>query len=220
MTLAFADPDTDAIDLFVIPSDDLDQIPKGAQAWAQAQGFMGQLGRCITVPSAEGAISCALVGYGTAASRLRGRFHIGVAARKLPHGIYQIVSDLPAVDMEEAALGWLLETYRFDYYISPSARAAMLVAPMGVDAVSLAIIAAGEAMTRDLINTPASDMGPYELEEAFRALAKDHDAEVNVILGDDLLSANFPMIHTVGRASTRAPRLLDMRWGTMGPKLT
>ena len=75
-------------------------------------------------------------------------------------------------------------------------------------------------MTRDLINTPASDMGPYELEEAVRALAKDHDAEVNVILGDDLLSANFPMIHTVGRASTRAPRLLDMRWGTTGPKLT
>ena len=220
MTLAFADTDTDAIDLFVISSDDLDQIPQGAQAWAQAQGFMGQLGRCITVPSAEGAISCALVGYGTAASRSRGRFHIGVAARKLPHGIYQIVSDLPAVDMEEAALGWLLETYRFDYYISPSAPAAMLVAPKGVDAVSLAIIAAGEAMTRDLINTPASDMGPYELEEAFRALAKDHDAEVNVILGDDLLSANFPMIHTVGRASTRAPRLLDMRWGTTGPKLT
>ena len=220
MTLAFADSDTDAIDLFVIPSDDLDQIPKVAQAWAQAQGFTGQLGRCITVPSAEGTISCALVGYGTAASRSRGRFHIGAAARKLPQGTYQILSDLPAVDMEEAALGWLLETYRFDYYISPSARAAMLVAPMGVDAVSLAIIAAGEAMTRDLINTPASDMGPYELEEAFRALAKDHDAEVNVILGDDLLSANFPMIHTVGRASTRAPRLLDMRWGTMGPKLT
>ncbi|MCO4848323.1 MAG: leucyl aminopeptidase family protein [Yoonia sp.] len=220
MTLAFADTDVDAIDLFVIASDDLDQIPQNAQAWAQAQGFTGQLGRCITVPSADGTIACALVGYGTAASRARGRFHIGAAARKLPQGTYQIISELPVADLEEAALGWLLESYQFDHYISPSAPAAMLVTPKGVDAARIAIIATGEAMTRDLINTPASDMGPYELEEAFRALAKDHDAEANVITGDDLLSANFPMIHTVGRASTRAPRLLDMRWGTTGPKLT
>ncbi|MFT5064969.1 MAG: leucyl aminopeptidase [Yoonia sp.] len=220
MTLAFADSDVNAIDLYVIPSDDLDQIPQTAKAWANAQGFTGQLGRCLTVPSAEGTIGCALVGYGTAGSRARGRFHMGAAARKLPQATYQIVSELPLADLEEAALGWLLESYCFDYYTSPSEPAAMLVAPKGVDAARLAIIAAGEVMTRDLINTPASDMGPYELEEAFRALAKDHDAEVNVIAGEDLLSANFPMIHTVGRASTRPPRLLDLRWGKKGPKLT
>ena len=220
MNLAFADPDINAIDLFVIHSDDLGQIPQTAQTWATAHGFKGQLGRCLTVPSTDGTIACALFGYGTAAQRARGRFHIGAAARKLPQGAYKIVSQLPLAEMEEAALGWLLESYSFDQYISPSEPAAMLVAPVSIDAARLSIIATGEAMTRDLINTPASDMGPYELEEAFRALAKDHDAEVNAIIGDDLLAANFPMIHTVGRASTRAPRLLDMRWGSKGPKLT
>ena len=220
MTLAFADADVDAIDIFVIPSDDLDQIPPQAQAWAVTMGFTGQLGHCLTVPAADGSIACALVGHGTAQTRARGRFHLGAAARKLPQATYRIASDLPAAQMEEAALGWLLESYRFDDYISPSAPAAQLIAPQNIDAVRLSLIAAGEAMTRDLINTPASDMGPAELEDAFRALAKDHDAEMNVIVGDDLLPANFPMIHAVGRASTRAPRLLDMRWGTTGPKLT
>ena len=122
--------------------------------------------------------------------------------------------------MEEAALGWLLETYRFDRYVKPAGAVASLVAPKGIDAKRIEVIAAGEVLTRDLINTPASDMGPFELEEAFRALAHAHQAEVNVILGDDLLPANFPMIHAVGRASTREPRLLDMRWGTKGPLLT
>ena len=220
MTLVFAEPDANAIEIFVIPSGDLDQIPKHAQAWATSHGFAGQLGRCLTVPAPDGSIACALIGYGTPQARARGRFHIGGAARQLPQGTYKIASELSVTELEEAALGWLLETYRFDYYISPSAPAAKLVAPAAIDAGRTAIIAAGEAITRDLINTPASDMGPAELEDAFRALAKDHDAEVNVILGDDLLSANFPMIHTVGRASTRAPRLLDMRWGAIGPKLT
>lgn len=145
---------------------------------------------------------------------------VGAAARKLPVQVYRIVTDLPASEMEEAALGWLLESYRFDKYVKPAAVPAQLVAPKGIDAARIAIIAEGEALTRDLINTPASDMGPAELEDAFRALAKQHGADVNVIVGDDLIFANFPMIHAVGRASVRAPRLLDMRWGDAGPMLT
>jgi leucyl aminopeptidase len=152
--------------------------------------------------------------------RKRGRFFVGAAARKLPVATYRIVSDLPRPELEEAALGWLLETYRFDRYVKPAGPVASLVAPKGIDAKRIEVIAAGEVLTRDLINTPASDMGPFELEEAFRALAHANQAEVNVILGDDLLPANFPMIHAVGRASTREPRLLDMRWGTKGPLLT
>ena len=220
MTLAFADPAATAIDIFVIPADDLDQVPAHAQSWATANAFTGQLGCCLVVPAPDGSISCVLIGFGTADARARGRFHVGGAARKLPQGVYRIASKLPVADLEEAALGWLLETYRFDSYVSPAAPAATLIAPDGTDAARLAIIASGEALTRDLINTPAADMGPAELEDAFRALAKDHNATVNVITGDDLLPANFPMIHAVGRASTRDPRLLDMRWGDVGPKLT
>ncbi len=220
MTLTFATDDADAIDLFVISSDNLDAIPATAQAWADQNGFRGAIGQTLTVPGADGTIAMALVGYGTAQSRARGRFHVGAAARKLPQATYRIKTDLPLQEAEDAALGWLLESYNFDAYTSPAAPAAQLVAPDGVDAAQIAVIATGEALTRDLINIPASDMGPYELEEAFRALAKEHEADVNVIAGDDLLAANFPMIHTVGRASTRPPRLLDMRWGTSGPKLT
>ncbi|MEN8894857.1 MAG: leucyl aminopeptidase family protein [Yoonia sp.] len=220
MSLCFADPTLPAIDLFVIPSGDADAIPAQAQAWAQTQGFSGQLGRCLTVPAADGSIACALVGYGSAEVRARGRFHVGAAARKLPVGNYRIAGGLSGADLEEAALGWLLESYRFDSYTSPASPAATLAAPAGIDADRIAVIAAGEALSRDLINTPASDMGPSELEDAFRVLGKEHDAAVTVITGDDLLSGNFPMIHAVGRASTREPRLLDMRWGDAGPKLT
>lgn len=220
MSLLFAPATSDAIDLYVISADGLDQIPQEARSWADAQGFVGGLGECLTVPDASGAIGCALVGFGTKAARARGRFFVGAAARKLPAKTYQLVTDLSPEDAEEVALGWLLESYRFDRYVKPSAAPAMLVAPKGIDAERVQIIAAGEALSRDLINTPASDMGPVELEEAFRALAKQHNAKVSSIVGDDLISANFPMIHAVGRASTRAPRLLDMQWGDVGPTLT
>ena len=73
---------------------------------------------------------------------------------------------------------------------------------------------------RDLINTPGSDMGPAELEAAVRALADRHGAKVEAIVGDDLLARNFPMIHAVGRASTRAPRLIDLTWGRGGRRAT
>ncbi len=92
--------------------------------------------------------------------------------------------------------------------------------PEGVDPARISAIAAAEGLTRDLINTPASDMGPDELEIALRDLAGRFGAAVSAIRGDDLLAANFPMIHAVGRASPRAPRLLDMTWGTVGPTLT
>jgi leucyl aminopeptidase len=220
MPFTFADPTTPAVDLYVIETGSIDTLPEFAQKWAQTYGFTGALGQVLAVPREDGTLACAAVGYGTALLRKRGRFFVGAAARKLPVATYRIVSDLPRPELEEAALGWLLETYRFDRYVKPAGAVASLVAPKGIDAKRIEVIAAGEVLTRDLINTPASDMGPFELEETFRALAHAHQAEVNVILGDDLLPANFPMIHAVGRASTREPRLLDMRWGTKGPLLT
>ena len=81
-------------------------------------------------------------------------------------------------------------------------------------------MAEAEFLTRDLVNTPASDMGPAELEAAFTALAQRFGATTTVIRGDDLLTQNFPMVHAVGRASPRAPRIMEMRWGKAGPKLT
>ena len=101
-----------------------------------------------------------------------------------------------------------------------SKSTARLVAPNGIDARHVETLVAGEMLTRDLINTPAADMGPPDLEQAARNLADQHGASIEVIVGDDLLTQNFPMIHAVGRAADRAPRLIDMHWGSMGPKLT
>ncbi|MDP5084455.1 MAG: leucyl aminopeptidase family protein [Yoonia sp.] len=224
MPLAFAEPTDHAIPVHIVTTDGLDAalaaLTDQGRTWAEVQGFTAELGQVLTLPDDAGGIAQVLVGYGTAAKRARGRFHIGAVARKLPIGTYKIASGLAGADLDEAALAWLLAGYSYDRYKRPSPAIARLVAPDEVDAGRIATIANGEALTRELINTPASDMGPDELEEASRTLAAGHDAQINVIRGDDLIMSNFPMIHTVGRASTRAPRLIDLRWGTAGPMLT
>ncbi len=193
-----------------------------ARAWLQATGFAAGLGETALLPDAQGGIAGAAVGLGTAGARRRTRFGLARALATLPAGSVWRLEDRPDPALrDELALGWLLGQYRFDRY-RPTASPANppeLVAPEGVDAGRIEAIAAGEWLTRDLINTPASDMGPDELEVAFRALAEGFGAVVSVIRGDDLLTRNLPMIHAVGRASARAPRLLDMRWGDDGPLL-
>jgi leucyl aminopeptidase len=188
------------------------------QAWLAATGFKAGLGDLALLPGAQG-LEAAVLGYGTAKSRARMRFGMAGAASSLPVGDWHFETDLAGDALEEAVLGWLLAQYRFDRYRPAKTALPRLKVPDGVNAKRLLTIASGEFLTRDLINTPASDMGPEELEAAFRTLAETHGASVTVTYGDDLLAQNFPMIHAVGRASPRAPRLLDMRWGDAGPEL-
>jgi leucyl aminopeptidase len=224
MSPSFAASDTDTIPLFAVPSEGFDLSALGLapaqKAWVTAQGFTGALGSVATVPDADGNIALALAGMGTASARRRGRFHLATAAAKLPQGTYHIAGGIAPEDLEEATLGWLLSQYRFDRYRAQPAARAALQTPATVDAAKVIAMAEGEFLTRDLINTPASDMGPPDVEAAARELAQQHDATISVTEGDDLLAGNFPMIHTVGRAADRAPRLIDMTWGTSGPKLT
>ena len=144
---------------------------------------------------------------------------MATVASNLPAGDYQLASTHSQDDLEEHALAWLLSQYRFEAYRAQPSHDARLVCPKGLDQHRVESIAAGEALTRDLINTPASDMGPDMLEAASRAVAEAHDANITVVTGDALLEQNFPMIHTVGRASATPPRLIDMTWGTEGPTL-
>jgi len=183
--------------------------------WLGVTGFTGNLGEVALLPD-SGRIAAVLVGWGTAQQRGRGRFHLASAAQKLPKGAYRVVEGISTEEMENEALGWLLSNYRFSRYKDAGAVKARLVAPVEVDARRLEILAEGDALARDLINTPASDMGPEALEAAFRTLGEQHDAKVTVIAGDRLLNENLPMIHAVGRASGQAPRLLDLRWGPLG----
>ncbi|PZQ97865.1 MAG: leucyl aminopeptidase [Cereibacter sphaeroides] len=219
----FAPPDSPSRPLYVVAKDALpdwlSMQPEAVRAWISATGFAAGLGETVLIPGGAGVMG-AVTGYGTEQTRARGRFHLARAAAALPGGDWHLEAELEPAERNEAALGWLLGQYRFDRYHEGKAPAARLKAPEGCDSARLEVIAAGECLTRDLINTPASDLGPQELEEAFLALARHHGAATMVVRGDDLLTQNFPMIHAVGRASARAPRLLDMRWGGRGPTLT
>lgn len=224
MSLTFASPDPDAIPIHVLAQEDvadwLKAQPVALQAWAAANSFDGALGQALAVPNEQGELSQALVGYGNAKARARTRFHLASGLSKLPRGTYQVVTWPDGADQETELLGALLGRYRFDKYKSQPAPGAILVAPDGIDTARIEALAAGEALTRTLINTPAEDMGPDALEDAARMLAQDHDAQISVIAGEDLLEQNFPLIHTVGRAAEKAPRLIDIRWGSSGPKVT
>ena len=224
MNLSFAPASATSIPLFVLESGSVEAFlaeqPDRVRQWVTTLGFSGALGSAVVIPSEDGCIAMALAGYGTDDQRRRGRFHLAGAAAKLPAGAYHIESGVASDQLAVEALGWLLQGYRFDRYKAAPAQKALLVAPDGIDAKRVEIVAAGEKLARDLINTPSSDMGPDALETAAQDLSDQHGAEMRVVVGDDLLAQNFPMIHAVGRASDEAPRLLDISWGKTGPKLT
>ncbi len=200
----------------------LERQDEAVRAWVAAAGFSGQRGRVLVLPAPGGGVAGALFGTGDARHAGRRRFQIAEARAALPEGDWRIATGLGREAADEAALGWLLAGYGYDRYAKNDPPKARLVPPAGTDRDRISAIAAGEALTRDLINTPANDMGPAELEDAARDLAKRYDATISVIGADELLPRNLPLIHTVGRAAPahRAPRLIDLEWGTDGPTLT
>ncbi len=220
---AFAAPAATSLPLHVVTPEGLEPfLAASPQAeWLRATGFEAGLGELRLLPG-PGGLSGAVAGLGTEKARRRTRFGLAKAFAALPAGDWHLDGPLTEAQADEAALAALLAQYRFDRYRpgkadKPQAR---LKAPSGVDAARITAMAEGEFLTRDLINTPAQDMGPAELEQAARDLAAAFGASVAVTVGEDLLAGNFPMIHAVGRASPRAPRLIDLRWGTSGPRLT
>jgi leucyl aminopeptidase len=224
MTPAFAKPTASALPLHIVGEADAGPFAAGRspaeRAWLAASGFTGALGQLCLLPGPDGALIGAAFGYGTAKTRRRGRLHVAQAAAGLPEGDWRIEGPLTPGEREEAALAWLLSSYRFTRYKAAKAQKARLVLPDGVDARRLLAFAEGEFLTRDLVNTPAADMGPDELETAAATLARRFGASFRSITGEALLADGFPMIHAVGRASPRAPRLLDLNWGSDGPALT
>jgi leucyl aminopeptidase len=198
----------------------LESLPEASRNWLEQSRFEAGLGELCLIPSVAG-VGAAVAGLGTAQARARLRFGLAKVVAGLPLGAWVLDGELTQSQRDEIALGWLLAQYRFTRYRSGKTQDfAQLVAPEGCDAAKIEAMVAGEVLTRDLINTPAADMGPEELEAAMAALAAEFGAEMTAVRGEDLLAQNFPMIHAVGRASPRAPRILDLHWGTSGPRLT
>jgi len=179
--------------------------------WAKGNTFDANEGSILIVPDAKGRPEMVLFGVGDDKTSLG---HAALA-RKLPAGRYSLAVERNA---KLDQLAWALGGYAFTRYLEPKSKAPTLACKPDTDATR---IAEGVYIARDLINTPASDMGPDALETVIRKLAKHHKAKVSVVKGDKLLDENFPMVHAVGRASAQAPRVVDLSWGkAKDPKVT
>ena len=190
---------------------------KRVAAWIEANHFSAASGKTCIIPNGEGGIGEVLVGI-TEEDNL---WPYGALPSGLPEATYRLVEDgLDETAQNRAALGWALGAYGFARYKAKEHKLARLVWPANADRGAVARAAEATYLVRDLINTPSGDMGPAELAEAAERVGKAHGASVKVIVGDRLLDENYPAVHAVGRASVRAPRLIDLRWGRTGPKIT
>ncbi len=193
------------------------QISAEACAFADAAGFEPKAGRHLVLPGKKG-LGGILFGI-EAAGDTRDLFLPGRLAQHLPDGVYRFANE--PHDARLAALAVALGSYRFTRYHKAETRAVKLELAQSIDGGELQHIVEGVTLARDLINTPANDMGPAQLEQAARKLAARHSATINAVVGDDLLAQNFPLIHAVGRAAAGAPRLIDMSWGDAShPRVT
>jgi leucyl aminopeptidase len=201
----------------------LAEQPADIAGWVRANAFQAERHRVLALPGTEGGVRGAVVGLGPLGSAADLKlWHAAGLADRLPPYKYHLASTLPAGAATQFALGWLVGAYRFSRYrASPAAARATLVIPPGSDMEYAEAATGATALARDLINTPANDLGPAELAGAAAELAKRFGASIDVLVGDDLKARNYPLIHAVGAGSPRAPRLIDMRWGKRtAPRVT
>jgi leucyl aminopeptidase len=194
-------------------------LPAPARQFALANGFAAKASECLALPGADGEIAHVVFGLEAETAKWRDLFRPGQLPGLLPAGVYRFAN--APHDARLAALAFALGSYRFGRYRKADAPNVRLVPPEGIDIADVTRMAEAAALARDLINTPANDMGPEELAAAAEQLAKRYGANFNCIVGDDLTRQNFPLIHAVGMASPRAPRLIDFSWGDPAhPKVT
>jgi leucyl aminopeptidase len=187
------------------------QLVGAARRYGEAMGFEPVPGRHLVVPDKDGAISAVIFATEGRGARSPDPFLPGRLASILPRGTYHFAN--ASHDDALASLAWLLTSYRFSNYRKGEGVQVGLVAPKHVDAAALQCIAASVELGRNLINTPANELGPDGLEAAAVALARKYRAKVKVIRGDGLMKENFPLIQAVGKAASQAPRLVEFGWG-------
>jgi leucyl aminopeptidase len=187
------------------------KLGKLAASWVQSSGFGGEPGKFCLLPDAQGQLRAVLAGI----TRADDLFALAALPQSLPPGTYRLDDSGLALDPRRAALGWALGAYRFSRYRKPSREPARLLVNRA-DARAIAPLLEAVTTVRDLVNTPTQDLGPAELADEVRELAKAHGGRYREWVGDALLKANFPTIHAVGRGSHRAPRLAELTWGKPG----
>lgn len=194
---------------------------KDLARWVAATGFKATPGGVAYLPGEKGDVGRVLLGVSSGDGEGDGIWDLAGLPSSLTKGRYYLDAALPAEKATMAALGWALGCYRFDRYKKMTKPEAELVLPENADKAEVERMAAGICLTRDLINTPAADLGPADLAQAAKAMAKPHKARVKVIVGKGLLTENYPSVHAVGRAAEQEPRLIDITWGKAdAPRVT
>jgi leucyl aminopeptidase len=211
----------DSIPITAVTADDRTRwaaaLDDSGRRWVAATGFTGEAGKVALLPDSTGGLARVLVGVAAGETL----WALAGLPDSLPEGTYRLEPEPESRAASRMALGWALACYAFARYKARPRGFATLVWPKAADQGLVERLARGIGLARDLINTPAEHMGPAELAGAAEELAGRHGARFRVVVGDDLLAENYPMIHAVGRASARAPRLADVTWGDpAAPKLT
>ncbi len=184
-------------------------LPAPLAAFANAQGFRARAGQMVLMPDGEGRISDVLFGLGEARDGLA----VAALSARLPEGDYAIAAKPDDWSFSWTAAGWADGAYRFKTYQTATAGPPRLVMPDGEDTSALSREAEAARLCRDMVNTPAEDMGPNAIQAVISDLAENHGARLETIIGDELLAQNYPMVHAVGRAGPVPPRFIELEWG-------
>jgi leucyl aminopeptidase len=206
------------IPIYLVDAAQLQAAHADSAAWTAALKFQAAAGTYCLIPGPEGTLAKVLVGKPEPLDS----WALGTLSQSLPAYDYVLADSFSAAEADQLCLGWHLGQYRFSRYQQgepePLPR---LTLPASVDTAYLEAATQATFLVRDLINTPASDMGPAQLEAAARQVAEAYQASCTVITGEDLLSQNYPMVYAVGKAHAIPPRLIDLRWGEpTAPKVT
>ncbi|HWF00342.1 MAG TPA: leucyl aminopeptidase family protein [Caulobacteraceae bacterium] len=192
-------------------------LSAAVRSQASVAKFAGKAGELLLCPGEAGSLQRVLFGV----PQTREAMALRPLAARLSAGTYRI-ENAGGLDATKAAIAWSLGAYRFDRYKEDrKAERAALAAPDGADIERARLIAHACALARDMVNTPANDMGPRQIETIAREVAEQFGAQIAVITGDDLIEANYPAVHAVGRAAVpeRAPRMIEIAWGEAGAPL-
>ena len=187
-------------------------LPLDERRWLHTLGFKGAPDSFALLPGKDGRLAAVWAGVHGAAHP----YALSLLPRALPEGSYRLAEGPLALDAQAAAMSWQLGSYAFERYRKRPRGAATLQLPAAAGSRRGLVLAESIALVRDLVNTPAEDMGPAQLAAAAQALAKAHGARFTQIVGDELLKKDLPAIHAVGRAAehpARAPRLIELEWG-------
>ncbi len=192
-------------------------LDAAARRWLATVGFDGAPDTHALVPAADGGLAAVWAGVHSA----RHPWALATLPKALPPGRYRLGEAGIAMEPGAAALSWELGGYVFDLYRARRREPATLTLPPSEAVRRALVVATAVAATRDLVNTPAEHMGPAELAEAVRLVGKAHRARFRQVVGERLIAEGFPAIHAVGRAASRAPRLVELTWGAARhPRLT